>query len=89
MQLDNKQLRALILKELKQVIAESSDDYLDWAESEDVIASIDAYYKACKDAAKRLDDDLATSIGAKDEWVKRCLAAVKRSIGESPEKTIF
>jgi len=79
----------MIQEELRHVIIESDDDYLNWAESEDVTASIDVYYKSCREAIRRLGDDLETSIGAKDDWIKRCLTAVKRSVLESPEKTVF
>lgn len=83
-------LRTIIQEELRRVVAEATDeDYIRWAESEDVSASIDAYYKACREAGERLADDLGTSIGAQEKWVLRCLKAVQRSILESPDKTIF
>jgi len=83
-------LQKIIQEELRRVITEASDeDYIRWAESEDVSASIDAYYRQCREAGDRLANDLGTSIGAQEKWVLRCLEAVQRSVLESPDKTIF
>lgn len=89
MQISSKHLQAIIREELRRVITESSDEYITWAESEDVLASIDHYYRTCRDAAAELQKDLGECPGAKDKFVERCVAAVKRSIDESPKGTIF